>query len=308
MRSFGPASARVRAFEVVTGDGTLRRVTPETEPDLFWGLRGGKGALGIVTAVEFDLVPLASVYGGALYFAGADAAAVAHAWRQWCASLPEAATTSIALLQLPPMPGVPPQLAGQFTAAVRFVWTGDPAAGEAALAPLRAVAAPLLDAVQVIPYAAIGMVHADPVDPMPAHEATDLLTELPAAAVDALLAVAGPDAGSPQVVVELRQLGGAFARPPRHPSALDHRDAAYSLITIGVPVPPVRDAVVGHAEAVRTALAPWATGAALPNLGAGTGPDRLARSYTPATLARLTDLARRYDPANVLRAGQVPLR
>ncbi|GAA2355941.1 FAD-binding oxidoreductase [Dactylosporangium salmoneum] len=308
VRTYGAASDRVRAFEVVTGDGTLHRVTAEQEPDLFWGLRGGKGALGIVTALEFDLVPLREVYGGALYFAADDTAAVLHAWRQWCVGLPEQATTSIALLQLPPMPGVPEPLAGRYTVAVRFVWTGAADEGAARLAPMRAVAEPVLDGVGVIPYPAIGMVHADPVNPMPSYEATDLLRELPAEAVDALLAVAGPQAGSPQVIVELRQLGGAFAREPHHPSALSHRDAAYTLLTIGVPAPPVRDALVAHGDAVRAALAPWATGGALPNLSAGTGAERLARSYDPATLARLSELARRYDPFGVLRAGQVPVR
>ncbi|MGK5685154.1 FAD-binding oxidoreductase [Actinoplanes sp. URMC 104] len=307
-RTFGWASDRVRAIEIVTGDGTPRRVTATDEPDLFWGVRGGKGALGIVTALEFDLVPLSTVYAGALYFAGADAATVVHRWREWSSSLPVEATTSLALLQLPPMPGVPEPLAGTFTVAVRFAWTGPAESGAAVLAPMRAAATPLIDAVQTIPYAAIGMVHADPTDPMPVIEETDLLSALPAEAVDALLAVAGPQARSPQVMVELRQLGGALAAEPRHPSALCHRDAAYALILIGVPVPPVAEAIVPHAAAVRQALAPWATGGALPNLSSGSGAERIARSYDPATLARLVSLAERYDPANVLRAGQVPVR
>jgi FAD/FMN-containing dehydrogenase len=80
-RTFGLAADRVRAFDVVTGDGELRRVTPTEHPDLFFALRGGKGAAGIVTAVEFDLVPLPFFYGGAIYFDGADAPAVIAAWR-----------------------------------------------------------------------------------------------------------------------------------------------------------------------------------------------------------------------------------
>nr|WP_221377248.1 FAD-binding oxidoreductase [Actinoplanes polyasparticus] len=307
-RTFGWASDRVRAIEIVTGDGVARRVTAVDEPELFWGVRGGKGALGVVTALEFDLVPLPSLYAGALYFAGADASVVVHRWREWSSALPPEATTSLALLQLPPMPGVPEPLAGTFTVAVRFAWTGAPESGEAVLAPLRAAAAPLIDAVQTIPYAAIGMVHADPPGPMPVLEETDLLSSLPAEAVDALLAVAGPDARSPQVIVELRQLGGALAAEPAHPSALCHRDAAFVLTVIGVPAPPVADAIGPHAAALRSALAPWATGGALPNHGAAAGQERIARSYDPATLARLTSLAERYDPANVLRAGQVPLR
>ncbi|MCY1141048.1 FAD-binding oxidoreductase [Actinoplanes sp. Pm04-4] len=307
-RTYGWASDRVRAIEIVTGDGVPRRVTATEEPDLFWGVRGGKGALGIVTALEFDLVPLPEVYAGALYFAGADAHAVVHRWREWSSALPAEATTSLALLQLPPMPGVPEPLAGKFSVAVRFAWTGSQASGEAVLAPMRAAAEPLIDAVQTIPYAGIGMVHADPVDPMPVVEDTDLLTALPAEAVDALLAVAGPDARSPQVIVELRQLGGALAAEPAQPSALCHRDAAFVLTIIGVPVPPIADALVPHAAAVRAALGPWATGGALPNHGAAAGPERIARSYDAETLTRLIELTERYDPAHVLRAGQVPVR
>jgi len=72
-RTHGLACDKVRAFEVVTGDGVLRRVTPTEHADLFFALRGGKGAVGIVTAVETDLVPVAEFYGGALFFDGADA-------------------------------------------------------------------------------------------------------------------------------------------------------------------------------------------------------------------------------------------
>src|SRR4051794_38894446 len=63
-RTYGVASDRIRAIELVTGDGEIRRVTATDHPDLFWALRGGKGALGIVTAVEFELVHLVSLYGG----------------------------------------------------------------------------------------------------------------------------------------------------------------------------------------------------------------------------------------------------
>ena len=60
-RTYGLAIDKVRAIEVVTGDGVLRRVTPTEHPELFFALRGGKGMLGIVTAIEFDLVAPAEV-------------------------------------------------------------------------------------------------------------------------------------------------------------------------------------------------------------------------------------------------------
>ncbi len=187
-RTYGLAADRVRAIEVVTGDGELRRATPTEHPDLFFGLRGGKGALGIVTAIEFDLVEQPRFYGGALWFDGDHAATVIERWRAWSAELPEAATTSFALFQLPEMPGVPPQLAGRLTLSVRYVWTGDAAEGASRLAPMRDAAPLLIDDVADKPYTAIDSVHTDPLDPVPGSEAAAVLTDFPAAAADALLA------------------------------------------------------------------------------------------------------------------------
>lgn len=305
VRTHGLSSDHVRAFRVVTGDGRLLRVAPDDHAEVFWGLRGGKASVGIVTEVELDLLPIATVYGGALYFDGADAATVLHAWRRWGAKLPEHANTSVALLQLPPLPGVPPPLAGRLTVAVRYTSVAKPADAEALLAPIRAVATPILDGVGELPYAAVGSVHADPVDPTPTHEDSALLRTLPAEAVDALLALAGPGAASPQAVVELRLLGGAMAREGAHRSAFCHRDAAYSLLAVGVLAPPVADAVPGHAAALVDALAPWSTGGVLPNFAASADPVRNARCYDEDTRHWLGALADRLDPAGVLRIGQV---
>lgn len=302
-RSFGAASDRVRAFDVVTGDGELRRVTATQEPDLFWGLRGGKGTLGVVTAVELDLVHQPEVYGGALYVDGEHADAVLRRWLAWSLDLPAAANTSLAILQLPPMPGVPEPLAGRCTVAVRFVWTGDPDDGEREFRPMREVAPALIDAVQVMPYAAIGTVHADPVDPMPVRDATALLGDLPEAAADALLATAGPSSGSPLLITELRRLGGRLAAEPEVASAFGHRDATYSLLTIGIGAPPLVEAVAAHEERVLEAMAPWATGGALPSFVVSGSAAHAP--WDAATRDRLVELAQRYDPDGVLRTGLV---
>lgn len=305
VRTVGLSSDHVRAFDVVTGEGRLLRATPHENADLFWGLRGGKATLGIVTAVEIDLLPIPEFYGGAVYFDGDDAASVLHSWRGWSAGLPETVNTSIAVQQLPPLPGVPAPLAGRMTVAVRYTAVGDFAEAQRLLAPMRAVATPVMDTVGVLPYAAIGAVHADPVDPMPVNEDQALLTELPAEAVDALLAVAGPASGSPQVLVELRLLGGALAREPQHRSAFCHRGAAFALTVIGAPMPENAAMVVEHARAVTAAVAPWATGGQMPNFAPSYDPARPSRVYTPDTLHWLAALADRYDPFRVLATGQV---
>ncbi|CAN5454300.1 FAD-binding oxidoreductase [soil metagenome] len=305
VRSIGLSSDLVRGFELVTGTGEILWVTPQQHAELFWGLRGSKSTLGIVTAVEVELLPIAEFYGGAIYFDAPDASAVLHAWQSWCADLPESVTTSIALQQLPALPGVPPPLAGKFTVAVRYIALGDVAEAERLLAPMRAVATPLIDAVGVMPYAAIGAVHADPPNPMPVHERHALLRELTPQTVDAILAFAGPESGSVQAIVELRQLGGAMARPAPHRSAFCHREAAFTLATIGALVPEIAALVPVHASQLIAAVAPWSTGGELPNFAPGATQERLARCYDEDTLHWLAALAERYDPSGVFRVGQV---
>ncbi|WP_197380605.1 FAD-binding oxidoreductase [Mycolicibacterium mengxianglii] len=305
VRSIGLSSDLVRGFELVTGTGEILWVTPLQHAELFWGLRGGKATFGIVTAVEIDLLPIREFYGGAVFFDGDDASVVLHAWQVWCQRLPESVTTSIALQQLPPIPDVPPPLAGRFTLAVRYVALGDVDEAIRLLAPMREVATPLIDAVGVMPYAAIGAVHADPPDPMPVHEDHALLRELTPAAVEALLAVTGPAAGSVQTIVELRHLGGAMARPAQHRSAFCHRDAVFAVSTVGALAPEIAALVPEDAARVVAAVAPWSTGGALPNFAPADDAERLARCYDKATLSWLAALAERYDPAGVFRVGQV---
>jgi FAD/FMN-containing dehydrogenase len=289
-RTYGLASDQVRALEVVTGDGVLRRVTPTEHPDLFWGLRGGRGALGVVTAVEFDLLAVDELYAGALEFAGADAATVLRRWASWCAGLPRQATTSIALLRS----------AGERVVAVRFAWVGDADAGAAVLAPLRECAVPLHDGVRVRPYADMGRIHRFRVPSGPVSEAQLLLDALPAEAIELLLAVAGPAAASPQVLVELRQLGGAIARFPERASAFSHRDGAFSLVAVG----PAEDGAAEHAAGLVAVLAPWSSDRGLATFGRDESPAALARVYDPATLQRLAALAAHYDPHRILAGAR----
>ena len=304
VRSVGLSSDHVRAFDVVTGAGEYLRVTPEDHSELFWGLRGGKATLGIVTAVEIDLLPISEFYGGALYFDGGDAAAVLRGWAQWSVGLPENINTSIAMAQLPPLPGVPEPLAGRLTVAVRYTALDDFPEAAALLAPMREAATPILDTVGVLPYPAIGAVHADPVDPMPIHEAQVLLRDLDSDAVSVVLDAAGPGSGSVQTIVEVRMLGGAMARQAPHPSAFCHRNAKYAVTVIGVPMGPAADAVVPQADALTAALQPWSTGGLLPNFAPATDDARTARVYDADTRRRLADLADHFDPERVLAVGQ----
>ena len=295
-RQFGYAADHVRWIDVVTADGVPRRASANKEPDLFWAMRGGKGNFGVVTAMEFDLMPVRTFYGGGLFFAAEAVEAVLDTWWRWTAELPDSMTTSLALLRLPDLPNVPAPLRGRVSAHVRVTLLGVPDEGERLLAPLRGLG-PVLDTVAQRPYSEVGEVHQDPVDPLPIQERSILLDSFDEQAAKALLEVAGPDSGCPAHVVEVRHLGGAVARLPAVPGATGNRDSAFSLVTIAPPD--------GVSASVLAALEPWGSGRTYINFLNGPGAEKeTARAFEPAVYQRLAELKRHYDPANLFRFNQ----
>lgn len=306
-RTYGVCADRATAFELVTGDGVVRRVSAEEEPDLFWGVRGGKGALGIVTAVELDLLPDDRILAGALFFDGADAAAVLRAWAAWCPTLPGQATTSIALTRLPDLPVIPAPIAGRLAVSVRFAWAGEEAAGQALIDPIRAVAPLIMGGVGPMPASAVGAIHGDPTAPTPTHEHAAMLSELPADAVDAVLATAGPESDCSLMVVEIRQLGGAIAEEPAAPSAFPGREIGFTLNAIGIAAGPLTAVTDAHGVRVAEAVAPWTHQRRLPNFEPTSDPRLLVATYGEETVGRLAALADRFDPQGVIASAD-PIR
>jgi hypothetical protein len=301
-RRYGYAADHVRWLDVVLASGERLRVTPDRHPDLFWGLRGGKGNLGVVTAMEVDLMPVARLYGGGLYFPAGATAAVLQAYRTWTATLPEELSSSVALGTFPDVPEVPAPVRGQFIVHVRLGYLGSAEDGARLLEPLRAAGRPLLDTVREMPYSQVGMIHDDPRAPVPVMCRTTMLRRLDPGAIDTLVELAGPEANAP-FAVEMRHLGGALGRPSRIPNAIGHRDAAYSLYIGSVLDPTLAEPTRLAQQRLVERLRPWATGAELLNFihGADTTLDRVRTAYTPADYARLAALKARYDPTNRFR-------
>jgi len=222
-RRHGFAADHVRSVELVTARGEILKVDAESDPELFWAVRGGQGRFGIVSALEFDLFPVPRFFGGAMIFPAGAIEEVLHAFAAWAPTMPEEVTTSVALLRLPPIEAVPPPMRGVVSLALRFGFTGSPEQGEALLAPMRSVATPVLDSVGPMSYAAVDSIHMDPPEPLPAVARGGLLHSMPAGLLETLLEVAGPDVEVPLAVVEMRLMGGALARPAAPPSQSHHR-------------------------------------------------------------------------------------
>jgi len=294
-RRHGLAANSVTAIELVTADGVHRRVDHEHEPDLFWALRGGGGNLGLVTALEFALYPIAEVYAGVVFFPWERSAEVLHAWRAWTTTLPDEVTSVGRILQLPPFPHLPEQLRGRQFVAVDAVVIGDERQGRELLEPLRRLG-PEIDTFAMRPPAGIAELHMDPRQPVPGITGTAMLGDLPGEAIDRFVAAAGPGSGSRLLVADLRHLGGALRRPAPHHGALATLDASYLSFGVGIgPEAHERLAVVDDA------LKPYDTGRAYLNLAHE--PTDAARFFTPAAYERLRAVKADVDPDGLFRAN-----
>ncbi|MFD4234459.1 FAD-binding oxidoreductase [Streptomyces sp. McG3] len=292
-RQFGFAADHVTRIEVVTADGSVRQVTRDRHPDLFWALRGGKGNFGIVTGLRFGLMPVRRLYGGGIHFPGGQAARVLHTWRQWTATVPEGMTSSVSLLRLPDVPDVPEFLRGTFAAHVRIAFTGRADEGERLVRPLRECGTPLVDSVAEMPYTSVADIHQDPTHPLPYHERNIVLRELGRDAMEALLRAAGAGSSCGDLMVEVRHLGGALSRPAEVPNAVGVREGAYTLSTLSPPGSP--DVVLG-------AMEPWSTGRRYLNFLAGADTaDSAAECYDAETFGRLARIKAAVDPDNLFR-------
>jgi FAD/FMN-containing dehydrogenase len=306
-RTHGLCANNLEAVEVVTPDGQWRRVDGETEPDLFWALRGGGGSFGVVTAFELRLLPLTEVYAGVMFWPMDRGPEVLHAWRELTNSdLPDALTTVGRYLQLPPMPDIPEPVRGKSFAVVEVIHLGSPAEADALLTPLRALE-PGMDTIETMPVGALSHLHMDPEHPVPAAGDGLALAELPAEAVDELVRVAGAGSGSPLLSVEVRHLGGEIGRARPENGALASIDAEYGLFSVGMaPTPEAKAAVETHAQTVKEAMGPWQGGHMYMNF-TETSQDPSA-FWQPEAYDRLRRIKADVDPTNLIRSNHpVPL-
>jgi hypothetical protein len=301
-RRHGFACNLVRAIELVTADGEQRRVDADNEPDLFWALRGGGGGYAIVTALELDLLPVSEVYAGALIFPAELGAEAVRAYRDWAAAVPDEVTSRGRFLRPPPMPDVPEPLRDRPLWTVTAACIGSREEGERQVSPLRELDEPIMDTFDQIPAAGLSRINMDPEPPIPALGHHRLLRELSDEAIDALVGVVGPEAGSPLLLTELGHAGGALGRPADGGGALSKLDAEFVMLGIGVPMTPeLGEALPGALDRLHDVMEPWSAEGGYLNYAER--PCDLDALLPPETCERLAEVKRRWDPDGLIRAN-----
>jgi hypothetical protein len=301
-RRHGFACNNVGAIEVVTADGEARRVDATTDDDLFWALRGGGGDYAIVTALHLNLLPIADVYAGVLIFPAEVGAEAIRTYRDWAARVSDDVASVVRFLRPPPLPDVPEPLRDRPLLTIDGACITSREEGEETIAPLREIGEPIMDTFDQIPTAGLTRIHMDPEPAVPAFGHHGLIRELPDEAIDALVGAAGPDAGSPLLLAELRQLGGAMGRPAENAGALSHLEADFVMFGAGMPMTPeLGEAIDRHLDQLHDSMQPWAADGGYFNFAER--PCDVDAILPPETCARLGEVKRRWDPNGMIRAN-----
>jgi FAD/FMN-containing dehydrogenase len=292
-RYAGLQCSALTAVEVVLADGTFVRATDDSDADVMWAARGGGGGFGVVTAVEFDLLPVSQVYGGMLAWDWTQAHQVLRAWRTWTASCPEAATTIARLFQAPDLDWLPAGVRGRNLLVIDGALVGDLEHGPRLLEPLRALH-PEIDTFDVVPAGSLAHLHLDPEEPTAVYADSVLLDGLPDAGVDALVSAAGPDSGSALLFVEIRHLGGALSRRAQRPGVLEGMAGEFLVLGVGVDGGAGWPAVRADTDRVLGALQPWDSGSSY--LLMSDGPVEERRAWSAESAQRLEAIRATADP------------
>jgi FAD/FMN-containing dehydrogenase len=305
MRAYGLACDNLRAAEIVTADGRLVRASATQNAELLWGLRGGGGNFGVVTAFEYDLHPVSTVLGGLVLHPAERATEVLRFFRDFVSTAPDELTCLAAFITAPPAPFVPPQMQFQSALAIAVCYAGDPSAGERALQPLRAFGPPAADVIGPMPYPALqAMLDESAPSGLQNYWKSAFLGNLGDAAIDVLVSHAAA-MRSPLSAIHIHHMGGAVRRFAADSAAFSNRAGEFVVNIVGTwPDPADSDANIVWARDAFDAVVPHSTGRAYINFMGEEGQGRVQAAYGPAAYDRLVRLKRQYDPDNLFRLNQ----
>ena len=302
MRKHGLTVDNLRAVDLVTAEGERLRVDAESEPELFWGLRGGGGNFGIATAFEYQLHRVGPmVLGGPIFWPLADAREVLRFVRDFAPEAPDELGITIAARLAPPMPFLPADQYGKPVVILLPVWAGDIAAGQRTIEPLRSLGTPLAEVVRPVPYLAIqSMLDAGASHGMHYYWKSHRLPELSDEVIDVIVSRVESIA-SPFSQVSGWAVGGAVSRADPDATAVGEREVGFELNIVAAWPPPDPNGP-GHTAWVREGwedLRPHSVGV-YANFLSDEGAMGVEAAYG-GRLARLTSLKDSYDPTNFFR-------
>jgi FAD/FMN-containing dehydrogenase len=289
----GFAADNLLSVELVTASGEVLDVTEESQPDLFWALRGGGGNFGVATTFEYRLHPVGQVVGGlAAHPIGAAREALAF-YRDFTKSLPDELTVFFALAPAPDQSGAK-------IAAIAVCHAGPAEQAEADIAPIRAFGEPAMVEIGPMPYPVMNTL-LDDAFPKGAlnYWKSSFVEGLDDGLIDVVIERFA-SVPSPMTPILFEHLHGEVTRIPVESAAVGQRDEGFNLLIPSVWMDPAdTDVNIAWTRETYEALRPYfREGRWLNYLGDDEATDATRAAYGP-NYDRLVEVKRRYDPENV---------
>ena len=299
-RRFGLTLDAIRAVEIVSAEGKVRRLSERDNPDLFWAVRGGGGNFGVATAFEFELHPIpGQVFAGSISFPFEQARQVLAAYGDYSSAAPNALYVELYLAAR----------ANPAASQLRFniCFSGSPAEVERALRPVRRFGDVLRDDVKAVSYPVAQKLNAHAAArPNAAAVATDFYGQaaflegfgepLAEAIVESL-------ASYPECHVNMLfiQAGGAISQRPIAATAFSHRGASHDMaFAASWNSRDGAERQLTSARQIWAHLQPFARGFYVNDMAGAVTPSEVAANYG-ANAARLSAIKTQWDPQNLFR-------
>jgi len=296
VRRYGPSCDNVLEMEVVTAGGEVRTANETENADLFWAMRGGGGNFGIATSFLYRAYPVSTVLGGVVIYPRSAAGEVLRFVRDYMKTAPNELNAYGAIMSTPD--GVP-------ASAVIVCWSGeDLDEGTKAIAPLRKLAEPLMDAIDAMPFPAMQAFLDEPhLKPSRNYWKSTYVRDLPDQAIDALVKQAD-GMTSPQSALVLECHGGATKRRPADFNAFAQRDADFLVGIMPQWTDPADDeSNVAWARSTAEVMQPFSTGGTLVTY-ISAGEEDVVRGAFGSNYERLREIKSIYDPENFFSQNQ----
>ena len=297
MGKYGLTIDSLLAVDLVTAEGCVLRASADEHPDLFWGVRGGGGNFGIVTAFAFQLHPLGPVLAGKVLYPLSKAREVLRFYREYTSNVPDELTAYASLMTAPG--GLP-------AVAINLCYCGPLEVGERVVEPIRRFGAPLVD--QIRPRSYFKMItQADLGAPAGRHyyEKASTLSDLNGEAIERIVEY-GAACTSPCSQVLIQHVHGAASRVGPTETAFALRGESYVICIVaawddGEASQPHRHSA--WTRACWKALEPFASSGVYVNFLGNEGEGRVRAAYG-VNYERLVALKNRYDPTNFFTLNQ----
>lgn len=301
-RTAGLGSDNLRAVWMLRSDGEHERVDDDSDPDLMWALRGAGGVMGIVTALEIDLVAAPAVWGAELTFGAGDAAAVMRAVRDLAVNAPSSLNVFMNSMRMPDVPQLPDEIRGRSFFTVQMLSTNGPS--ELLVSGLGRVGTVQREVSGPTSPRLIAESSGEPTDPTPGRGVSAALSSLDDDMIDELMRFREQPEQWPIMGIDIRMLGGALEKPRRAGFAtLQGVDwLLHALVPVFPEVPgePGDASMAGFGDVLARAAAPHT----VPTfLGPGQTLERCGQTGSIDRLRRARAIA---DPEALLHEGRLP--